>query len=75
MSSATYRILPLDVARMLRPGTMSYAFHLEDSDSDETAMVDMPFEDFMVARGDLAEVVRELGRSLVVVLTQDEGRL
>ncbi len=73
--TVTYRVMPLDLARMLQPGTVSHMFELEDSDPAATAMVEMPLDDFVKARTELQNVARGLGRSLVVVLTRDEGRL
>lgn len=68
----TYPLLPLDMDRLLQPGTLSQLLQLEDTDPAEALMCEMPLEDFITSRESLAEVVRELGRSLVVILLVDE---
>lgn len=70
----SYPLLPLDMDRALQPGTLSQFLQLEDTDPAEALMVELPLEDFITARESLVEVVRELGRSLLVILLVDEDK-
>lgn len=68
----SYPLVPVDMKRILQRGTLTQLLELEDADPSQALMVTMPLEAFLATRAQLADTVRELGRSLFVILVDEE---
>jgi hypothetical protein len=70
-----FAVQPVDPARILKPGTFSYVFEVDDCPPEDALMVEIPMHLFAGYIDQLSDLVEnELGRTLVVIVLPDEAK-